>query len=111
MLPAAFEVIEAWGFTYSTVGFLWAKQTATGDGWHMGMGYATRSNVELCLLATRGALPERLNKSVRQLVVTPVRDHSRKPDEVLHRIKSLFPGPYLELFARADGWTRLGKEA
>jgi N6-adenosine-specific RNA methylase IME4 len=110
LLPAAFEVIEAWGFTYSTVGFLWAKRTPTDDGWHIGMGYSTRSNVEPCLLATRGS-PERLSKSVRQLVVAPVREHSRKPEEILHRIRALYPGPYLELFARADGWTRLGNEA
>jgi N6-adenosine-specific RNA methylase IME4 len=65
------------------------------------MGYWTRANPELCLLATRGA-PKRL-KSVRQLVVAPVAEHSHKPSEVLHRIQQLVPGPYLEMFARDDG--------
>ena len=69
------------------------------------MGYWTRANPELCLLATRGA-PKRLSKSVRQLVVAPVAEHSRKPSEVLHRIQQLVPGPYLEMFARDDEWAR-----
>jgi hypothetical protein len=25
MLPKAFELIDAWGFNYKTVGFYWAK--------------------------------------------------------------------------------------
>ena len=43
------------------------------------------------------------------MIVSPRREHSRKPDEAYERIEALCEGPYLELFARArrpgwDGW-------
>lgn len=110
-LPGALEVIKQWGFEYSTVAFTWVKQNRSGEGLFTGMGYHTRSNVELCLLGLRGS-PERLAKDVHQVVMTPVGEHSVKPEEVRRRIKRLYPGPYLELFARrpVDGWTVWGNE-
>jgi N6-adenosine-specific RNA methylase IME4 len=105
MLPEALSVIHAWGFTYKTVAFTWAKTNSAGPGYFTGMGYWTRCNPEQCLLATRGS-PKRLHKDVRQLVVAPRRQHSRKPDEIRERIERLVAGPYLELFARSrrPGW-------
>jgi N6-adenosine-specific RNA methylase IME4 len=73
----AFDAITAWGFTYKTCGFLWAKQNRSGIGWHMGCGYYTRANTEPCLLATRGR-PKRLSKAVRQLIVAPRRETLQK---------------------------------
>jgi len=74
----------------------------------MMLGHWTRANAELCLLATRGN-PHRRSASVRQLIATPPRAHSQKPDEILDRIEALVPGPYLETFARSqrpgrDSW-------
>ncbi len=110
-LPQALEVITAWGFAYKTVGFTWVKQNKSGEGHFMGMGHWTRANAELCLLATRGA-PARIGKDVRELIVSPLREHSQKPDEAYERIEQLVAGPYLELFARAprDGWVSWGNE-
>jgi len=75
------------------------------------MGYWTRANSEPCLLATRGK-PKRLSAAVRQGIIEPRREHSRKPDCVHERIERLVAGPYLELFARATrpGWTCWGNE-
>jgi hypothetical protein len=72
---------------------------------------STRANIEPVLLATRGN-PLRLSKDVHQVVIAPVGEHSQKPDEVYRRIERLYPGPYLELFARKprDGWTTWGNE-
>jgi N6-adenosine-specific RNA methylase IME4 len=69
------------------------------------------SNPELCLLATRGK-PKRLSKSVRELIVAPRREHSRKPDEIYSRIEALCDGPYLEMFSRfpRSGWDCVGIE-
>jgi N6-adenosine-specific RNA methylase IME4 len=110
LLEKAFEVIRAWGFTYKTVGFYWAKlnkPTASGNdpGFFTGLGFWTRANPELCLLATRGK-PRRKRADVRKLIVSPRREHSRKPDEAYDRIEALCEGPYLELFARFSrpGW-------
>jgi N6-adenosine-specific RNA methylase IME4 len=113
-----FKVIEAWGFTYKTCAFDWMKAHARqiemfrddADAL-MGMGYWTRANSEPCLLATRGK-PKRLNADVRQGIIEPRREHSRKPDCVPSRIERLVAGPYLELFSRTEreGWTCWGNE-
>jgi len=75
------------------------------------MGFATRSNTEPILLATRGH-PLRLAADVHQVIIAPVGEHSAKPDEAYRRIERLYPGPYLELFARKarEGWTTWGDE-
>ncbi len=123
MLPEALEVGKAWGFTYKTVGFVWAKErretsTRAKDMQHdhhkqfpMGTGYWTRANPELCLLFTRGA-PKRLSAAVRKLMISPRREHSRKPDEQYAAIEQLVAGPYLEMFARQTrpGWSSWGNQ-
>lgn len=118
----ALEVIEAWGFAHKTTAFTWVKLTQGHDGkpradvigdgdFHFGMGYWTRANPEDCWLATRGH-PKRINADVRQLLVNPLMEHSRKPDEVHDRIERLVDGPYLELYARRErpGWLTWGNE-
>lgn len=111
MIPQALQVIDAWGFTYKTVAFTWAKRTPTDKAWHVGMGFWTRQNTEQCLLATRGK-PKRKSAGVRQLVVSPRRQHSRKPDSVRESIVALVDGRYAELFARdlCPGWDSWGLE-
>ena len=111
MLPEALEVIKAWGFKYKTVGFTWAKQNKNDLGMFTGLGYWTRANPEMCLLATKGK-PKRISKSVRQLIISQRQEHSRKPDEIYKRIEQLLDGPYVELFARRErkGWDSWGNE-
>jgi N6-adenosine-specific RNA methylase IME4 len=117
-LMDALSVIEAWGFTYKTCAFCWTKahsgqlemfEQAMPD--QIGLGYWTRSNSEPCVLATRGK-PKRLNADVRQAIIEPRREHSRKPRGVHTRIERLVAGPYLELFARSrhDGWDVWGDD-
>jgi N6-adenosine-specific RNA methylase IME4 len=79
----------------------------------MGMGYHTRSGSEQCWLALRGKGYRRQNRAVEQIVFAPVREHSRKPDEVAARIDRLVGDvPRIELFARAQraGWAAFGSE-
>lgn len=118
-LQDSWAVLSGWGFTYKTCAFDWLKAHAgqmdfLRDDYDalMGMGYWTRSNSEPCLLATRGK-PRRLNADVRQGIIEPRREHSRKPDCVHERIERLVAGPYLELFARRSrpGWTTWGNES
>ncbi len=115
-LQQGLDTLAAWGFTYSTVAFTWAKVSKNSGNsfapkWHMGLGYWTRSNAEICLLGYRGK-PKRLNKDVRQLIVAPVREHSRKPDEAYERIERLVAGPYVSLFARQQrpNWITWGNQ-
>jgi N6-adenosine-specific RNA methylase IME4 len=117
LLDKALEVIRGWGFVYKTVGFYWVKQNRSAPrageapGFFTGLGFWTRANPELCLLATRGH-PHRRSRNVKKLIVSPRREHSRKPEEAYARIEALCEGPYLELFARAPrpGWDSWGQE-
>lgn len=111
-LPEAFRVIKAWGFKYKTVAFVWIKTNRKSPGYFTGLGHWTRANAEICLLATKGN-PHRISKSVRQLIVSPVGEHSKKPDEARTRIVQLLGDlPRIELFARekTDGWSVWGNE-
>lgn len=110
MLPAAIATLHAWGFRYSTAG-VWAKRSRTGASWAFGTGYVFRSAAEFFLVGTRGR-PELRARNVRNLIVAPVRQHSRKPDELREAVERLFPGPRCELFAResAPGWDAWGNE-
>ena len=114
------ELIAAWGFKYSSLGFTWIKlrrglkQTPlffSERDFHVGLGLTTRHNAEPVLLARRGNA-RRLAKDVRELVIAPAREHSRKPDEVYARVERYAAGPYLELFARErrPGWDVWGDQ-
>lgn len=123
--PQAFWLAEQWGFRFASKAFTWAKLNKNAlknfdakpispqhdANWFMGMGHGTRRNTEDCWLFTRGQ-PKRIDQGVRELIVSPVREHSRKPDETYDRIERLFRGPYCELFARrqAPGWSSWGNE-
>jgi len=134
-LEEAFKVINAWGFSYRTVAFTWVKTNKKRGlaplGEHLGalmayglegyfdwlfcfgLGFWTRANPEMCLLATRGH-PKRVSNKVQQLCIAPRRDHSRKPDEIRDRIVELCGDlPRIELFARPpipEGWDVWGDE-
>lgn len=118
-LPLGLEVIAAWGFQYSGSGFVWFKTWPRGErlpadarGFAIGGGKTSRKNTEPCLLAFRGH-PRRLNADVREVIIAPRREHSRKPDCAYESIERLYRGPYLELFSRTDrrGWTSWGDQA
>lgn len=109
-LPLALDCIQEWGFKYKTVAFTWVK-TRTNT-YHFGGGNWTRSNPEICLLATRGK-PKRRSASVRNLVVSKLERHSKKPDSVRDMITELVGDlPRVELFARnkTAGWDVWGNE-
>lgn len=111
MLPDALALMSAWGFTFKSAG-AWAKQSSTGAAWAFGTGYCFRSAAEFYLLGTIGA-PRVRSRSVRNLIVSPVREHSRKPGNLHADAEALFDGPYAELFARETraGWSAWGNEA
>jgi N6-adenosine-specific RNA methylase IME4 len=114
----AIDIIRTWGFEFKTIALVWVKTnplakvvTLDGKGLHWGMGWYTRANAEVLLLATRGK-PRRLANDVHQIVIAAVGDHSAKPGEPRRRIEQLYGGPHLELFGRrvTKGWTVWGNE-
>ena len=111
-LPEALRLIKAWGFTYKTVAFVWLKKNKKADSWFYGLGFWTRGNAEICLLATRGH-PKRQATNIHQFIISPVEAHSKKPDEARDKIVSLLGDlPRVELFARQTppGWDVWGNE-
>ena len=109
-LQEAFQAIEAWGFTYKTVAFVWVKQNRVKDSLFWGMGYWTRANAEICILATKG---QRVQAGVHQIIMSHVEQHSKKPDVARDKIVQLMGDvPRIELFARqkCEGWECWGNE-
>ena len=112
-LEEGLELMQKWGFKYKTCAFSWVKTNKNKDTPFVGMGYYTRANNEICLLGTKGKPLKRKSKAVQQVVISKIRDHSRKPDIVRDRIVELFGDlPRIELFARevVPGWDAWGNE-
>jgi len=112
LLSEGIETLKKWGFRYVTVGFTWIKTNKNNGKPFVGLGNWTRANAEICLLGFRGKFERKSNK-VRQVILSPLREHSRKPDEIRERIVDLLGDlPKIELFARqtVKGWDCWGNE-
>ena len=97
-LPEALRLIEAWGFRYKSVAFVWLKKNKKADSWFYGLGFWTRGNAEICLLATRGH-PKRKAANIHQLSfprLKPTAKSRTRPG------KRLWP-----LWATCPGWSSL----
>jgi N6-adenosine-specific RNA methylase IME4 len=112
MLEGVWKIIKSWGFKYKTTAFVWIKLNPKNDGIFWGLGYWTRANVEICLLATKGK-PRRRASNIHQVIISHVEEHSKKPEEARRRIEVLTGDvPKIELFARrySPGWDVWGNE-
>ena len=111
-LVEGLKVLENWCFKYKTVAFVWIKQNKKTPSLFWGLGFWTRANAEICILATKGK-PKRISAKVHQVIISPVEEHSKKPDETRKRIVELLGDiPRVELFARqkVNGWDSWGNE-
>lgn len=130
-LNEAIELIKHWGFEYKTLWAIWVKvkkREFNDTENHQlipvkGLGYYTRSNAEVCLLATRGRNMLRFKRdsqvALSSVVMEPRREHSRKPERVRELIDTFFDWQKydlrkVELFARTtsknSGWHCWGNE-
>lgn len=107
MLKEGIEVMEAWGFKYATIAFVWHKQRTNP-------GHYTMSECEICLVGKRGKIPtERGSRNTKQFLSEMRGKHSEKPSEIRNRIEQMFPThTRIELFARkkVEGWHAWGNE-
>jgi len=114
------EIAYAWGkCRYSARGWLFIKVRGGqhplfvhSKNIHRGSGLTTAKNAEDLLLFKRGSPPVR-SRAEFEIVFAPVREHSRKPDEMYEKLETFAHGPYVELFARAGarpGWDYWGDE-
>ena len=102
LLRDAFDVMEAWGFTYKTI-LTWCK---TG---HLGLGRHFRNQTEHVLFGVRGSL-QTLDRGQVTYFTAAKGGHSVKPAAFGDLVERCSPGPYVELFARAPrlGWDSWG---
>ena len=106
-LAEAFEVLEAWGFSYRTCA-VWDKQK-------IGMGYYFRQQHELLLIAVKGQPPTPAPADRPSSVFSyPRGNHSAKPHEVYEIIEAMYPTlPKIEMFCRTprEGWGVWGNQS
>ncbi len=112
-LRDAFDVTQAWGFTYSTL-LTWAKKPMGG-----GLGGAYGISSEYVLFARRGRAPALSRvagtwfnwKRPYSEAGKPM--HSAKPAEFFTMVERVSPGPRLEMFARRSrlDWDTWGDQA
>jgi len=115
-LKDAMEVIEAWGFQYTTQA-VWVKN-------RLGMGYWWMQKHEVLLLAKRGNFPApQTGSRPPSIIEAKWNGHSKKPTSVYRMIEKMCPVPettkangadyYLECFARGHKrkhWAGFGHE-
>ena len=117
-LDFAIRLVEHWGFCYRGMAFVWVKTTKAGVpiGARGVRPSIVKPTTEFVIAASRvekGRPMPLADESVAQVVLAPVTEHSRKPDEVCARIERLYPiASRLELFARRErpGWEVWGNE-
>lgn len=103
-LPAAFGVIDLWGFLYRQT-VVWHKD-GNPSPWG---GSVAPNHAEYLLVATMGS-PPRIDMWPSNVVSVNVAAHSVKPSIFLDLVEQVSPGPYVELFARTPrlGWDSWG---
>jgi N6-adenosine-specific RNA methylase IME4 len=115
------ELARAWGLEISGQGFVWIKLWNDFDMGQLartplleqdlalGGGYTTRKNAEFVVLLRKGKPPVG-RRDIREVIVSPRREHSRKPNEFYRRMEHFAPGPRLDIFGGQvrTGWTYWG---
>lgn len=119
-IGAHVDVLGHWGFSVSSIAFTWIKlkkgralEQFTQKDLFVGQGLTTRKNAEFVVLGVRG-------KSLRQasdvldVIIEPVREHSRKPEQFYRRVE-IYAGPKarrIDIFSRQSrpGWNSWGLE-
>jgi N6-adenosine-specific RNA methylase IME4 len=114
-------LFKAWGCRPSSTAFVWIKLWNNFDTDQllrspllendiaMGTGFTTRQNAEFVMLARFGS-PKIARRDIRQVIISPRREHSRKPEEFYRRAEHFCHGPRIDMFAGAErpGWTSFG---
>lgn len=115
-LDMAMRLGDAWGLRYVGVPFVWVKTRR--DGVPIGAkGPRARLVTPQTEMVTAWSRNKRFNRpvdyKVRQTILEPPREHSRKPDVVIESIERLYPDARkFEVFSRQrrDGWDCWGNE-
>ena len=109
-LPDAFQIIEAWGFTYGQA-FVWVK-----SGTPTPFPAMLAPNHAEYMLACRRGRPARADTYPSNVIAAPMdrsMEHSQKPEVFMDIIEQVTHGPRIELFSRRArlGWDTWGNES
>lgn len=98
------ELLDTWGFEYRSM-LVWNKQK-------IGMGDLFRMQCEFCLVGIKGKPIFQDNRSIRDIIEEPRREHSRKPDAFYDLVDALCVGRKLDYFSREQraGWWSYGND-
>ncbi|EME26927.1 N6-adenosine-methyltransferase subunit METTL3 [Galdieria sulphuraria] len=114
-VAAGLECLGKWGYDYVDL-ITWVK--TRNRKLHISHGYHILHSTELCLVGLKSGPNTRfryVGKVANDVIISSVRERSRKPDQLYHIIEAMFPGSQkIELFARnhniRPGWLSLGNE-
>jgi len=114
-LKFGIEAMQHFGFEYKTIGMVWIKVSKEGKP-RILPSYYFGANAELLLIGIKGKnkgkfKPEQ--KLLGQVIVSQLREHSRKPEECYDRINRAYPNlNKVEFFSRCyrKGWQCYGLE-
>lgn len=117
-LDFAIDCIKSWGLHYRGIAFVWVKTKADGTpiGAQGVRPSVVKPTTELVLVASnqkKGRPLKLSDESIRQVILAPKQEHSRKPDAVHEAIDKMYPeARKIELFARRayPGWDYWGNE-
>eukprot|EP00924_Labyrinthula_sp_SR-Ha-C_P001744 augustus_masked-scaffold_64-processed-gene-0.14-mRNA-1 protein AED:0.44 eAED:0.44 QI:0/0/0/1/1/1/2/0/990 len=107
------DILKCWGAELVEV-LVWIKKTRSGKLWNSHGPYV-RHNKEILLLAVKGK-PLLAPSRSGDVIISRVRQQSRKPDEIYQILERLDPeARYLEMFGRRwncrEGWNTIGLDA
>lgn len=108
---AARACFDKWNVKYVTQG-VWVKMVNDMSRPTFGTGYVLRNCHEPFLIGKVGT-PRIHSRSVRSAILSPRREHSRKPDEgYVEAAKMAGPYPKADIFSREQrpGWDAWGNE-
>jgi len=111
-IPIISKLMEAWGFKFKCIGFIWYKKAKTTRGNSATFPNFTRRSCEYCFIGTRGKF-RTISKRVDQLVSITKKTHSAKPPIFRTLICELCGNlSRIELFSRerTEGWEAWGNE-
>lgn len=118
VLGAHIPIMLAWGFRPTAMGFTWIKLNGnssrnffTQSDVFRGGGFTTRKNAEFVVFGKRGR-SVRENAGIGEVIISAIREHSRKPEEFYKRMEQYTSRPRLELFGRQErpGWAVRGNQ-
>jgi len=117
MLPLQLSCLKPWGLKYVTSGvwvkYVLNKKDPKARNLSFGTGYRLRCASEPFIIATNGN--PKTARTVRTVVMGPLREHSRKPEEAYAAAEEMIgPGARkLDMFSRQPraGWQQFGDES